>query len=96
MNFKNFLLKEESELSDLEIANSYFQGNENIRSLSEKTGKSIGEIYRIIHVYGKPNRRKKSYDLVHHLHSSGMDKKHISDFTGYSKRHISNIIKNNN
>lgn len=70
----------------------YFQGGESIRSLSKKTGKSIGNIYRIVHSYGRPNRTRNSHDLVRHLDSSGMNKKSISDFTGYTRRHISNIL----
>lgn len=94
MNFRQFILNEENYASNLDIASMYFNGNESIRSLSQKTGKSIAEIYRIVHNFGRPNRINKKHDIVRTLHSSGLGKSSISDFTGYTKRHISNIIKN--
>lgn len=94
MNFKEFIIKEESQISNLDIASMYFGGGDSIRSLAGKTGKSVAEIYRIVHSYGKPNRVNKKHDVVKSLHSSGMGFGTISDFTGYSKRHVSNIIKN--
>lgn len=94
MNFKEFILIEDT--SNLDIASMYFNGNESIRSLSSKTGKSIADIYRIVHNFGKPNRVNKKHDIVNSLHSAGMSKSSISDFTGYTKRHITNIIKNDN
>lgn len=95
MNFKEFIIKEENESSNLDIASMYFSGEDSIRSLAGKTGKSVAEIYRIVHSYGKPNRVNKKHDVVNSLFSSGMGLGSISNFTGYSKRHVSNIIKNN-
>jgi hypothetical protein len=94
MNFREFILNEENYASNLDIASMYFNGGDSIRSLSVKTGKSIAEIYRIVHNFGKPNRISKKHDIVKSLHSSGMGKSSISDFTGYTKRHVSNILKN--
>lgn len=94
MNFKEFLINEEINPSNLDIASMYFRGGESIRSLSLKTGKSIGDIYRIIHSFGKPNRMKKQHEFVKSLASSGMSSNLVSNFTGYSKRHVQNILKN--
>lgn len=93
MNFKEFILKENQELSNLDIASMYFNKKGSVRSLAAETGKSVAEIYRIIHAYGKPNRVNKRHDTVMNLAASGMDPAAISAFTGYSPRHISNIIK---
>jgi hypothetical protein len=93
MNFKEFILNEDN-ISNLDIASMYFNGKESIRNLSAITGKSIAEIYRIVHNFGKPNRINKKHDIVQSLHSSGMSNSSISDFTGYTKRHVSNILKN--
>lgn len=97
MNFKEWLIKENTEdksnLSNLEIASMYFNKNETIRSLAKNTNKSVSEIYKIVHSYGKPNRVNKRYDTVVNLSSSGMNPKSIADFTGYSPRHVYNIIK---
>jgi hypothetical protein len=93
MNFKEFILKEDQQLSDLDIASMYFNGDGSVRSLASKTNKSVADIYRIIHSYGKPNRINKRHDTVLNLASSGMHKGEIAKFTGYSPRHIANIIK---
>lgn len=92
MNFKEFILNED--ISNLDIADMYFNGGDSVRSLSAKTGKSVAEIYRIVHNFGRPNRINKKHDVVKALHSSGMGKSSISDFTGYTKRHVTNIINN--
>jgi len=90
MNFKEFLL----ETSNLEIVGEYLNKQCSVRELCKKTGKSIGEIYRIIHSYGKPNRNKIKHHLVNSLHTSGIDPRQISNISGYSKRQVLNIIKN--
>lgn len=92
MNFKEFIINEEN-LSNLDIAGRYFNGGETVRNLSKKTNKSIGEIYRIIHSFGRPNRIKNKQDVVRSLADSDMSYDRISKFTGYSKRHIRNILK---
>jgi transposase-like protein len=96
MNFREFILNEEENLSNLDVAGMYFNGENTVRSLSKKIGKSIPEIYRIVHSFGRPNRRKIQHDVVRSLADSGMGFNKISEFTGYSKRHIINIIKNGN
>ncbi len=95
MNFREFVFLEENQnnLSNFDVANMYFNGRETIRSLSKNISKSIPEIYRIIHSFGKPNRRVIKHDVVKSLSDSGMHPNKISNLTGYSKRHILNIIK---
>ena len=92
MNFKEFLL----ETSNLEIVGEYLNKQCSVRELCKKTGKSIGEIYRMINSYAKPNRNKSNHHLVRSLHISGIHPKEISNISGYSKRHVLNIIKNGN
>jgi hypothetical protein len=96
MNFKQFLEENEANLSNLDIAGLYFDGKDSVRHLSNETKKSIPEIYRIIHSFGKPNRRKMQHDTVRSLADSGMKPEKVSEFTGYSKRHVLNILKNGN
>lgn len=95
MNFKEFIIKEEGDFNNLEIASMYYNGNGSVRALASKTGRSVAEIYRIIHSYGKPNRMKNQHGTVLNLASSGMHPRTISQFTGYTPRHVNNIIKNN-
>ena len=80
---------------NLEVANLYFRNyNISVRELSRMTGKSIGEVYRIIKHYGSPNRtRPDARNNVINLADSGLSHKHISNMTGYTPRHIRNILK---
>ena len=93
MNFRQFLLiEEENNMSNLEIARMYFDGNISVRDLGAKTGKSTPEVYRIIRSYGSPNRiNTERHNLARHLLSSGMDRHYIAKFTNYTPRHILNI-----
>jgi hypothetical protein len=94
LNFKEFLYNEE--ISDLDIVSSYFNNNETVRDLCKKTGKSAGCIYRMIHNHGKPDRRSRKStmrNLALHLADSGLSHDLISNITGYTTRHIRNIIK---
>ena len=93
MDFKDFISES---VSDLEIVSKYFNGKESVRNLSKIYKKSIGDIYRIIHAHGKPNRHKKNYSVIKSLHDSGLSNKSISNLVGYSNRHILNILKNGN
>lgn len=92
MNFKKFIENDQN-LSDSDIANMYFNGNENIRSFSKKINRSIPKIYRIVHSFGKPNRRNVRHDVVKSFADSGMSISKISELTGYSKRHVINILR---
>jgi hypothetical protein len=92
MNFRDFL----ESFNNFEIIDSYFNRKEPVRNLSKSTGKSIGNIYRIIHSFGSPNRNKKNHYLVKSLNYNGLENRNISDITGYTTRQIRNIIKNGN
>jgi len=78
---------------ELEVANLYFQGHLTVREISEKTNFSIGEIYRILHRNGEPNRLRNNQKAVISLADSGLPVKFIADVTGYTPRHVRNIIK---
>ena len=80
---------------DLEVANLYFHNSGlSVRELSRKTGKSIGEVYRIVKNYGSPNRtRPQGRVNVINLADSGIANHHIANMTGYSTRQIRNILK---
>lgn len=95
MNFKKFifLLENESNLSNADIADMYFKGENTVRDLSKITKKSIPEIYKIVYSFGKPNRRNMRHDVVKSLVDSGLSPARTAELTGYSKRHVLNIIK---
>ena len=79
---------------EIEIVNLYASNsNLQVREIAHRTGKSIGEIYRILqrhHV--NPNRRKLNHHNVLALNDSGLPKPMIADMTGYTTRHVRNIL----
>jgi transposase-like protein len=79
--------------NELEIANLYFQGHMKVREISQRTSCSIGEIYRILHRHGQPNRCRKDQGTVISLADSGLPVRSIADIMGYTPRHVRNIIK---
>lgn len=97
MFFKEWLVHKENinenTNSKMEIINMYFHQNKSIKEIANQTGSSIGSIYRTIKETGSPNRTKKNHHSVHALSDSGFNFKTISDLSGYSLRHIRNILK---
>jgi hypothetical protein len=79
--------------NELEIANLYFQGRLTLQEISKNTNCSIGEIYRILHRHGRPNRRRQDQGTVIALADSGLPVRSIADIMGYTPRHVRNIIK---
>jgi len=93
LNFREFV-ENPYQYSDLEIANMYFSNtNIRIREIAQKTGKSITELYQIIHKYGQPNRVRTNHDNVAMLADSGLPVNRIAELTGYTPRHIRNLLK---
>ena len=49
LNFREFILNEDYQFHDVEIANMYMhQPGLKVKEISEKTGKSVAEIYRVL------------------------------------------------
>ena len=93
LNFREFV-ETLYQYSDLEIANMYFSNpGVKIREIAEKTSKSITELYQIIHKYGKPNRLNMNRNQVTMLADSGVPVNWIAELTGYSSRHVRNLLK---
>lgn len=81
--------------SDHKIMTLY-SSNVEIKKIHELTGASVGEIYRTLERYGiKPRRRNKKdlHDLIVNYARSGTPLKRIAELTGYSEKHVKNIIK---
>ena len=92
-SFKDFLNKPII-IEDHEVVNLYLHDKKAISEISFVSGKSVGEIYRILknhHVY--PNRLKTRHNLVHYYNQSGLPLPEIANITGYTIRNIRNIIK---
>ena len=102
LTFKQFLLNEErmtaeQRLSDHDVASMYFgqYPNVKIRDIAYSTGRSVAEIYRIIHRHGGPNRLKNGHENVLSLAQSGLPPNRIAELTGYTPRNIWYILKKN-
>lgn len=97
LNFKEWLNNLQTPklvFSDHEIAGLYFHNNAlTVREIANKTSKSIGEVYRILHKFGTPNRMVSNHENVISLADVGMPISKIAEFTGYTPRNIRYILK---
>lgn len=91
MNFKTFL---PNSLTEVEIANLYFHSPYNkVKDIAKNTGKSVAEVYRIIHKYGKPNRQVTNHENVVQFFDAGLSIPQIAELTGYTPRNVRYITK---
>lgn len=88
MEFRDFL---NENISETDILGMY-HNKEKMRDISVRTGKSIAEIYRIIHRHGRPNRVGSNHHNVHYFADSGMPINKIAEFTKYSPRNVRYIL----
>jgi hypothetical protein len=97
LKFKDWLLAPESEkpvFADSEIANMYFHNPQvKVREIANKTGRSVAEVYRILHQFGSPNRQINNHENVMMFANSGFSVNKIAEFTGYTPRNIRYILK---
>ena len=82
--------------TDLEVANLYYSNypGMKVKEIAVMTGRSVGEMYRILHRHGQPNRRKQNYSNVLSLHDAGLGINRIAELTGYTPRNVRYILKN--
>ncbi len=87
-NFKEFF-------SDSEVIGLYLnRADLKISEISNQSGKSQGEIYRILHTNGiKPNRLKTGHDAIYQLADRGWNNAEIANMTGYSERNIRYVLQ---
>lgn len=92
--FKDFFRHCEQGYSDDETITLYLSSpDKRITEISAITGKSIGELYRILHNNGvKPNRLRTNHHNVIDFASSGMSIQQIAELTGYTPRNVRYII----
>ena len=101
LSFKEFLHREEERINEgvgaheFEVANMYFgqYPNMKVRDIARHFGRSVGEVYRIIHRHGSPNRVRDNSDSVIALAASGMNARRIAELTGYTPRNVSYILQ---
>ena len=103
IDFKEFIMHAEMpyerdvyQYSDMEVANLYYSDypGTKVREIAVATGRSVGELYRILHKFGSPNRLKQNYHNVLSFADSGMDVNQIAELTGYTPRNVRYILKN--
>lgn len=92
--FKEFFQHCEQGYSDNETIALYLNSpNKRIIEISTITGKSIGELYRILHSNGvKPNRLRTNHHNVIDFASSGMSVQQVAELTGYTPRNVRYIL----
>lgn len=79
--------------SDHEVIGMYNHDNKKIKEISVATGRSIGEIYRILHNYNiEPNRNKTNHYNVINFSRFGYNIPQIAELTGYTSRNVRYIL----
>lgn len=80
--------------SNQEIVSLYNQNpDKKIKEISQITGKSVGEIYRILHDFNvTPNRLKTNHHNVINFSNFGYNIPQIASFTGYTERNVRYIL----
>ena len=94
MNFREFIAHvPDTKISDFEVANYYLHHrNIPVREIASASGRSIGELYRILHKFGHPNRSQSNKHTVIALADSNLSSNQIANLTGYTSRHVRNIL----
>jgi len=93
-SFKDFLT-ELKQYSEFEVANMYFgDPGMKVRDIALKTGKSVAEVYRILHKHGRPNRQVTNHHNVLALAENPFfNVSTIAQMTGYTPRNVRYILK---
>jgi hypothetical protein len=83
--------------TDGEIINLYLNNPKiRISEISLQSGKSEGEIYRILHANDiSPNRLKINHQKVQSLAQLGWNVRSIAELTGYTPRNVRYILSKN-
>lgn len=90
-NFREWV---EHSYSDQEIISLYNHNpDKKIKEIAQLVGRSIGEIYRILHNFNvTPNRLKTNHHNVINLSNFGYNISEIASLTGYTERNIRYIL----
>ncbi len=79
-----------------EVLNMYLSRNHKVAEISELTGLSTGNIYRILQRHEvSPQRRAAQpgqYETVYNFADSGLSARRIAELSGYSLRQVYNIL----
>ena len=97
LSFRKFILVENEDdynYHDIEVAGLYMHhDNLKVKEIAVKTGKSVSEIYRILHRTGsRPNRMNPNHMPVVSLADAGFAVQHIAELTGYTSRNVRYIL----
>lgn len=92
MNFKFWFNRMEHGYTDEEVISMY-HSEKKISEIKHTTGKSVGELYRILHNNNiHPNRLKTNHQNVLDFASSGLSITQIAELTGYTPRNVRYIL----
>lgn len=92
-NFREWF-GEKQGYSDQEVVSFYNHNpDKKIKEIAQVTGKSVGEIYRILHNFNvTPNRLKINHHNVINFANFGYDIPQIAQLTGYTERNVRYIL----
>lgn len=97
LDFRGFVTGESqvAPCEDWQLVQLYHQHPElKVRELAQKTGRSIGEVYRTLRrTGGYPNRQVSDHDTVKLYATTGLGEKDIASHTNYSRRHVRRILR---
>jgi hypothetical protein len=98
--FKEFVISSritpaaKEQTSESDVVFLYLQKTK-IEEIAIQTGRSIGEIYRILDRNRiTPNRLKTNHQNVLYYHEAGFNVPEIAGYTGYTERNVRYILKN--
>jgi hypothetical protein len=92
--FREFL-EAPKQFSDFDILSLYFRKIK-ISEIAHSTGKSIGEIYRVLKRHDvSPNRLKTNHHYVLNFNKAGLSVSQIAELTGYTPRNVQYILAKN-
>lgn len=98
MHFREFVETQPHVYTDMDVASLYFNNFEkrSVKEIAEITGRSVGEIYRILDRHHfRANRNRINHHGVLSLADQGFSPDKIAEFTGYTPRNVRYILKKN-
>lgn len=91
--FLDFFQQYENDYSKQRVIELYLHSQKKVGEIAKDTGKSIGEVYRILHQHEiKPNRLRMNYKNVVDFAEAGLGTSQIAELTGYTTRNVRYIL----
>ena len=90
--FKEFFNAQDGYSSEYDVVSLYLSTRK-VSEIAAITGKSVAEVYRILHRHNiAPNRVRPNHQGVADFASSGLSVTQIAELTGYTPRNVRYIL----